>query len=72
MGAHVILPQDLEKDRVLGTAQLAEFLGFSIPHVRRLYRAGKIPPPFKIGARKHGWRASDIVDLLASRIEEPR
>ncbi|ACK51684.1 phage transcriptional regulator, AlpA [Methylocella silvestris BL2] len=64
------LSLDLEKSRILNTAQTAEFIGVSVPHFRRLYRTGKVPKPIKIGERKYGWRAGDIVELLASRVRE--
>jgi hypothetical protein len=43
MSALANLPSDLNRERLLGTEQTAEFLGISIPHFRRLYRAKKVP-----------------------------
>ena len=39
-------------------------LNFSAAHVRRLYRTGKIPRPFKIGGIKNGWRIGTIIDFI--------
>jgi predicted DNA-binding transcriptional regulator AlpA len=59
----VTLPPQLEAARVVSAAQAAAYWGVSLPHWRRLYRAGRVPRPIKIGERKLGWRA---VDLLAA------
>jgi predicted DNA-binding transcriptional regulator AlpA len=64
------LSHDFEKNRILNSAQSAEFIGLSVPHFRRLYRAGKAPKPLLIGDRKYGWRAGDLVQWLASRAGE--
>jgi predicted DNA-binding transcriptional regulator AlpA len=65
------LSTDLEKSRILNSAQSAEFIGLSVPHFRRLYRAGKAPKPLLIGDRKYGWRAGDLLEWLALRAGEP-
>jgi predicted DNA-binding transcriptional regulator AlpA len=64
------LSTNLEKSRILNSAQSAEFIGLSVPHFRRLYRCGKAPKPLLIGDRKYGWRAGDLVQWLASRAGE--
>jgi predicted DNA-binding transcriptional regulator AlpA len=46
---------------------MAEVLGFSVAHLRRLYRSGKIPAPTKIGARKLGWPAGIAIDLTSTK-----
>ena len=56
MSGLINIPSDLNRERLLNTAQTAEFLGMSVPHFRRLYRAKKVPTPIKIGERKYGWR----------------
>jgi prophage regulatory protein len=61
------IPSDLSRERLLGTQQTAEFLGLSIPHFRRLYRAGKVPPPIKVGARKYGWRLGGLIDFVNAK-----
>ena len=61
------LSTDLEKSRILNSAQSAKFIGLSIPHFRCLYRCGKAPKPLLIGDRKLGWRAGDLVQWLAER-----
>jgi predicted DNA-binding transcriptional regulator AlpA len=61
------LPVDISKCRVLDSSQASELIGFSLPHFRRLYRAKKIPPPIRIGERKYGWRAGELIDWLNSK-----
>ena len=65
------LPADISRHKVLNTAEAAAFLNFSIPHFRRLYRSGGVPAPIQLSTRKLGWRASDLVDRLASRESRP-
>jgi predicted DNA-binding transcriptional regulator AlpA len=59
------LPTELSRQRVLNSREAAKFVGLSLPHWRRLYRAGKVPRPLQLGERKLGWRIGDLVDFLA-------
>jgi predicted DNA-binding transcriptional regulator AlpA len=61
------LPEELTLDPVLGTAQAARAVNKSAVHLRRLARAGKFPPPLKIGDRKLGWRLFTIMRHVAER-----
>jgi predicted DNA-binding transcriptional regulator AlpA len=61
------LPAEAITGRILNSAQAAEYWGVSVPHWRRLCRAGKAPPPIKIGERKNGWRLGVLDDALAER-----
>jgi predicted DNA-binding transcriptional regulator AlpA len=61
------LPYELARDPILGTAQAAIAVNQSPVHVRRLVRAGKFPPPLKIGDRKLGWRTSTITRYIETR-----
>jgi predicted DNA-binding transcriptional regulator AlpA len=60
------LPEFLDRHRILSVKQMAEILGFSVPHLRRLYRSGKVAAPTKIGGRKLGWPAGVAIDLTSS------
>jgi predicted DNA-binding transcriptional regulator AlpA len=64
------LPSDLGRNRVLDAATSSAFWGVSLPHWRRLYRAGKVPQPVKVGERKLGWRIGVLADALAARDNE--
>src|SRR5271170_1552003 len=64
------LPASLNRDRVLDSAQTANFLGISLPHFRRLYRARRVPPPILIGLRKYGWQAGVLIDFVAAKTEK--
>jgi prophage regulatory protein len=69
MSALERIPVELSRERLLGTLQTAEFLGISIPHLRRLYRAKKIPAPVRIGERKYGWPLGQLIEFVASKSE---
>lgn len=47
----VALPPQLEAARIVSATQAAAYWGVSLPHWRRLYRAGRVPRPIKIGER---------------------
>lgn len=63
----VVLPEFLERHRIVNPVQMAALLGFSVAHLRRLYRSGKIPMPKQIGGRKLGWPASVALDLTSNQ-----
>jgi prophage regulatory protein len=42
---------------------------YSKPHLWRLIRAGKFPPPVKIG-HKNAWPEGEIDELIRSRIAD--
>jgi predicted DNA-binding transcriptional regulator AlpA len=67
MSALANIPSDLNRERLLDSAQTAEFLGMSIPHLRRLYRARKVPAPIKIGDRKYGWPLGSLIDFVTAK-----
>jgi prophage regulatory protein len=61
------LPASLNRDRLLDSGQTATFLGISLPHLRRLYRTGRVPPPITIGFRKYGWQAGVLIDFVSAK-----
>jgi len=58
---------DLSRHQVIGAGEAARLANMSLDHWRRLYRAGRVPKPMKIGERKVGWRRGDLLDWLAAR-----
>jgi predicted DNA-binding transcriptional regulator AlpA len=64
----VALPPQLEAARIVSAAQAAAYWGVSLPHWRRLYRAGRVPHPIKVGERKLGWRAGDLLAAIEARL----
>ena len=66
----VTLPAALERNRLLDVFQMADLLGFSVAHVRRMYRTGKLPAPVRIGGRKCGWPAHVAAALTGSNFSE--
>lgn len=67
MSALANIPNELNRERLLGTEQTAEFLGMSVPHLRRLYRAKKVPEPIRIGERKYGWRLGQLIEFVTEK-----
>ena len=67
MAKIVALPEELQRERIIGTSQTAALYGKSVAHLRRLYRAKKIPAPIKIGERKYGWRVGAVLDDIAAK-----
>jgi predicted DNA-binding transcriptional regulator AlpA len=64
------LPPSLNRDRVLDSEQASNFLGMSLVHFRRLYRAKRVPPPIMIGYRKYGWQAGVLIDFVSAKTEK--
>lgn len=54
----------VERNRLIGTDELAKILNYSPVHIRRMTREKKLPSPVRIGSRKLGWRLTDIAALL--------
>ena len=54
----------IDRERLLNTAEAAEFCRLSIPHFRRMYRTGKAPMPRRLSARLYVWRLGDILDWI--------
>jgi predicted DNA-binding transcriptional regulator AlpA len=63
----VTLPERLESERILTAHQAAELLSISIATFRRQHWRGQLPAAIKVGERRLGWRARDLLDMIASR-----
>jgi predicted DNA-binding transcriptional regulator AlpA len=64
-------PPDMARRRILDTAEAAEFCKLSVPHWRRLYRAGRVPHPVRLAERKYGWPIGDLVDWIEASRGDP-
>jgi len=57
-----------EDDPIVTMADLPQFgIRYHPTHLRRLWKAGKFPKPFKLSANRLGWRRSWIRQHLAER-----
>jgi predicted DNA-binding transcriptional regulator AlpA len=65
------LPPEMARRRILNTAEAAEFCKLSVPHWRRLYRAGRVPHPVRLAERKYGWPIGDLVDWMEASRGDP-
>jgi predicted DNA-binding transcriptional regulator AlpA len=61
------LPSHLENDRILSAEQVSTMFGISISTLRRLRRAGRFPPEVRLGERRIGWRAADLLAAIEAR-----
>lgn len=52
--------------RILGSEVVADRLGISLVHLRRLVRTGKFPKPIHIGARKQGWEEAVVEGVITA------
>jgi predicted DNA-binding transcriptional regulator AlpA len=64
------LPKELAEKRVLNTADAAQFCNFSVPHWRRMVRAGQAPQPIKLGDRKIGWQLGTLIRWLDKKADQ--
>jgi excisionase family DNA binding protein len=62
------LPNGLSHQQILTVAQTATLLGVSVPTVRRLRKAKKLPAPIRLSERRIGWRAGDLIEHIAAAI----
>jgi predicted DNA-binding transcriptional regulator AlpA len=53
--------------RLLYSRDVRELLVCSRVHLWRLVKEGKVPPPFKLTARRNAWREDEFVQWLSNR-----
>ena len=58
------MPAEVARNRIASRKQVSAITGLSACQVDRLVKAGRFPPPFKIGLRKTGWRIGTVLDHL--------
>ena len=58
---------NVENNRLLDSREAARLLGLSLSHFRRLYRAGRLPKPVRIGVRICGFRQSELLAAIDRR-----
>jgi predicted DNA-binding transcriptional regulator AlpA len=64
------LPETVSRHRLVGIDGAAEFVGRSVPEIRRLVRLGLFPKPLKLNGRRLSWRVGDIVDWINAKATE--
>lgn len=52
-------------ERLLQVGAVLSILGISKPTLYRGIKAGTLPPPVRISARRVGWRSTDIARVVA-------
>ncbi|MBL8845466.1 MAG: AlpA family phage regulatory protein [Hyphomicrobium zavarzinii] len=63
-----VVPLDPAPDPILSPQQTAEYIGLTIPTLQRQRTDGTGPRFLKLGARKVGYRLSDIRSWLDERV----
>lgn len=66
------MEESIELLRVLRPAQVYELVGLSASRIRQLEAAGQFPARFNLGSHATAWRATDIADWIAKRVEAGR
>jgi prophage regulatory protein len=61
----------LTQEELLTSAQVARLTSYSVKQIYNLTRAGKLPPPLRLSARRLRWRRADIEAWLASKGPAP-
>lgn len=56
---------NLNNVRLFPIGQVLLILGISKPTLYRGIKAGNLPPPVRISARRVGWRSTDIDRVIA-------
>jgi predicted DNA-binding transcriptional regulator AlpA len=60
------IPTRPRPTRILGSDVVADRLGISLVHLRRLVRTDQFPRPIRIGARKLGWEEAVVEGAIAA------
>jgi predicted DNA-binding transcriptional regulator AlpA len=64
------LPLDLARNRVISTADAAEYIGVDIQLFRKMIKTGAVPAPIQLSERVRGWRLGELSDWVAARAAE--
>ena len=57
-------------DRFLKAKEVAQLTSISIPHIRRLARAGKFPEPIPLTENRIAWLESDVNEWISECIRK--
>jgi len=65
------LSPEAERRRMVGIETAANYVGKSIPEVRRLLRLGRFPRPRKPNGRRLAWQIGQLIDYSDAIFAEP-
>ncbi len=63
----IVLPPDMEEDRLFSLAESARYLNCSIDTLRRQYQLGRIPMPVMIGMKKKAYSKRILKEIAQRR-----
>jgi predicted DNA-binding transcriptional regulator AlpA len=62
MSDSLVLSQEAERRRMVGIEAAANYVGKSIPEIRRLLKLGRFPQPRKPNGRRLAWQIGQLID----------
>ncbi len=63
----IVLPPDLEEERLFSLAESAAYLNCSVDTLRRQYQLGRIPSPVMIGLKKKAYSKRTLKEIARGR-----
>jgi predicted DNA-binding transcriptional regulator AlpA len=65
------LPENLARRRLVNIQQAADFVGRSVPEIRRLLATGgDFPKPVKLNGRRLSWQLGQLVDYSDEKLNQ--
>jgi predicted DNA-binding transcriptional regulator AlpA len=71
MSSSLALSPEAERRRLVGIEAAANYVGKSIPEVRRLLKLGRFPQPRKPNGRRLAWQVGQLIDYSDRIFAEP-
>ena len=66
------LSAEAERRRLVGIEAAANYVGKSIPEIRRLLKLGRFPQPRKPNGRRLAWQIGQLIDYSDAIFAEPK
>ena len=63
-------PKPTHPDRIIAAPERRELIPYCDAHVLRLEKQGRFPKRLRLGARRVGWRLSEILEWIEARAAE--
>ena len=64
------LPVELARNRIVSTADAADFIGVDVQLFRKMIKRGSVPAPIQLSERVRGFRIGDLSDWVSARAAE--
>jgi len=70
VSSSLALSPEAERRRLVGIDAAAQFVGKTIPEVRRLLKLGQFPQPRKPNGRRLAWQIGQLIDYSDAIFQE--